>query len=461
MPASESQLHLTFTVDGSEAVAIATVNAIPKLVSYASKFQANLQAQREGASRESSAFRSAQSPKPDHPLSAVANAMLHSARARLKEAGTALAYTIRQNMVFSLKTLRLVVFPRTMSDIELAHFVVRDVHAQLGRIVQSETTPAKRELHLSLSSMTTSRFTQLNHSTIPKDILSDDKHWLALLLKNASEATIFDLPSMNMYMKSEEVGDDRSNVILYDFHSKFVRNQSSKDQEDIFITLNVSLYSWLTVLRKNLAREMDQAQGALDYRTGSAQTTVTSPGSPRRKGPDTSTSDPAVKEGQSFRSRTPPLSPHSRAPSLSIPLQSLARLNQSPTAETSDANAFGNITALDSPSRLSSLSKSMDEPAALPTGSVPVIASSSTVAPNTKLPGAAYQARSRHIERLNLRQLGEATPDVMHPFFMKKAGFSLEDSLPQYVHEYATMPIEEIMRALLKLYSKQLSSSID
>jgi len=56
-----------------------------------------------------------------------------------------------------------------------------------------------------------------------------------------------------------------------------------------------------------------------------------------------------------------------------------------------------------------------------------------------------------------MRQLGEATPDVMHPFFTKKAGFSLEDALPQYVHEYGTMPIEEITRALLKLYSRQLS----
>jgi hypothetical protein len=57
-----------------------------------------------------------------------------------------------------------------------------------------------------------------------------------------------------------------------------------------------------------------------------------------------------------------------------------------------------------------------------------------------------------------MRQLGEATPDVMHPFFMKKAGFNLEESLPQYVHEYATLPTEEIMKALLRLYSKQLKT---
>jgi hypothetical protein len=67
-----------------------------------------------------------------------------------------------------------------------------------------------------------------------------------------------------------------------------------------------------------------------------------------------------------------------------------------------------------------------------------------------------YEPRRREIERLTMRQLGEATPDVMHPFFMKKAGFSLEDALPQYVHEYATVPLEEIMKALLELYSKQL-----
>ena len=79
--------------------------------------------------------------------------------------------------------------------------------------------------------------------------------------------------------------------------------------------------------------------------------------------------------------------------------------------------------------------------------------------PSTKkATGLTYKAKYRRIERLTMRQLGEATPDVMHPFFMKTAGFNLEDSLPQYVHEYATMPAEEIMKALLKLYSKQLNT---
>jgi hypothetical protein len=80
--------------------------------------------------------------------------------------------------------------------------------------------------------------------------------------------------------------------------------------------------------------------------------------------------------------------------------------------------------------------------------------------PNSKkASGIVYRPGDRHIERLNMRQLGEATPDVMHPFFMKKAGFNLEDSLPQYVHEYATIPIEQIMQVLLRLYSKQLRAN--
>jgi len=72
--------------------------------------------------------------------------------------------------------------------------------------------------------------------------------------------------------------------------------------------------------------------------------------------------------------------------------------------------------------------------------------------------GTHYEPRERSIERLTMRQLGEATPDVMHPFFMKKAGFNLEDALPQYVHEYATSPLEEIMEILLKIYSRQLKT---
>src|SRR5215510_5254999 len=73
-------LRLSFEVSGSEVVAITTVGTIPKLLSYVSKFKANLQAQRERASRDSKAFRITQSPQPDKALSAVAYTMIRSAQ---------------------------------------------------------------------------------------------------------------------------------------------------------------------------------------------------------------------------------------------------------------------------------------------------------------------------------------------------------------------------------------------
>ncbi|KAF4598557.1 hypothetical protein EYR38_006961 [Pleurotus pulmonarius] len=442
--AQDRPLLLSFTVNSAEIIAATTVGAIPKLISYANKFRANLQAQQDGASRESKTFRTTRTPKPDNALSAVANAMLSSARERFKEE-TGLSYIIKQHMSLQLGFLRLVVFPRTMRDLELASFVAYDVHARLDRLVEAETIPATKNLLLSFSSMTISRFNQLNTSASIDASQLDCKQWLDALLKGANEATIVGLPSMTMHMISEEkVPDDSSGnarkVITYDFDSKFVRRTGVKDMEDIFITLNVSLYSWLTILRKNFTREMDQVQATSDWRT---TTPLNSPPviSGRRKGPD---SLPLL---DSPRSAT---SPRSTQPPVSATLMSVARrltdadgqrtatLDMFPTSPQTAGLTPGAIPFPQSASAAAS--------ADVPSGAPPLKLSSSLV----------YQARTRSIQRLTMRQLGEATPDVMHPFFMKKAGFNLEDALPQYVNEYATAPLEEIMEVLLKVYSRQL-----
>ena len=65
----DRQLRFFLSVKGSRVAAMMTIMAIPKLVIYAGKFMANLDAQREGASRESSAFRSTRLPKPENALS--------------------------------------------------------------------------------------------------------------------------------------------------------------------------------------------------------------------------------------------------------------------------------------------------------------------------------------------------------------------------------------------------------
>ncbi|KAJ6625576.1 hypothetical protein B0H10DRAFT_1782666 [Mycena sp. CBHHK59/15] len=407
-------LQLSVTVESPEIVAVVTVGTIPKLLSYANKFKANLDAQREGASRESQTFQLSRIPNPDNPLSAVAEAMLLSARSRFKEADSGLSYVVKQHMSLRLGTLRLVVFPRTMGDLEIAHFIGRDVRAQLDRLVESQTAPAKRDLHLSFSFMTISRFTQLGHLA-PPTTPSDGREWLISLLKDAAEANIVGLPSMRIHMTSEETVEALSNKILeYDFVSKFNRQEGTQNFEDIYISLNVALYSWLTLLRKTLTREMDQVRATAEWRTS------------------VSAALPAIgyrrKASENLRPQS--ADAHKSTNVSRLPVKSASAAQPIFTPYSPDKTSTSAEHEVETPTSAGSLS--------------------------TERSGLIYRPKRRQIERLTMRQLGEATPDVMHPFFMKKAGFNLEDSLPQYVNEYATAPLEEIMEVLLKLYSKQL-----
>ena len=430
-------LQLSFTITCPEIIAVVTVGTIPKLLSYMNKFKANLDAQRQGASRESQTFRFTQNPKPDNPLSAVAEAMLVSARSRFKEAESGLLYVIRQHMSLRLDLLRLIVFPRTMRDVEIAQFIGRDVQARLDGLVGSDSSPAQRDLHLSFSSMTISKYTQVTHPAfVPPHPLDEDdgQHWLATIFKDATEATIVGLPSMKMHMISEEVSEDSVTTIIYDFHSEFVRRVGMKAFEDIYITLNMSLYSWLTVLRKNLTREMEQVRAAEDWRTSMNNVST------------------GLVTGGSQRKRKPPepLSLHDSPRSTAI--SSGGGVDLSPFGPSSVRLPLSSREPT-----LSPLGQTSSSPAYFPLGKEPL--EEPPVSQDLlKRSTVIYKPRNRHIERLTMRQLGEATPDVMHPFFMKKAGFNLEDSLPQYVNEYATVPLEEIMEVLLKLYSQQLRS---
>ena len=277
---------------------------------------------------------------------------------------------------------------------------------------------------------------------------------------------------MNMEMESEEA----SGVLEYDFVSQFARGDiTAAKREDIFITLNMALYSWLTLLRKNLAREMNQAQaqGSVDRRpaAGLLMTTPSGTSTPRRRRTITETLPPdAASLSYTNLTADRPISPRpARVPSHSDAgrdrrHKSTFSMSAMPSmSDTYETQALGPALDFLTPSR----SRGTTTPPlnVQLTGSAPLNPQPppSPIAPaassSGSIPSLVYQARHRRIERLNMRQLGEATPDVMHPFFTKKAGFSLEDALPQYVHEYATMPIEEMTRALLKLYSRQLSQS--
>ncbi|KAI1795480.1 hypothetical protein LXA43DRAFT_1178514 [Ganoderma leucocontextum] len=456
--AEDRHVTLDFMVSGTDVLAIMTVGTVPKLVSYVNKFQVNLEAQREGAARESRAFRVANAPKPDNPLSAVANAMFKSARSRLKENETGLSYVIGQRMSLKLKLLRLIVLPRSMRDTELAQFVGEDIHARLHRLIQTEDEPAQRDLQLFFSGITISKITHLHHGLLPKEQSLDSREWLSTVVAQSPEAIIFGLPSMDMQMHSEETREaqagDTRRILSYDFSSSFSK-AGVKDAEDIYISLNMSLYAWLTILRKTFAREMEQVQLSAETRGLTVGSAAQAAMSLRKRhetgGPSllpTDRDDGAAQEAVagirtrsrargSISARLSPLSIQTVDVDAKLPAgpSPLSRI-MAPTTTTFAA-------AADSPAPTTA------GPSALP----------SSVPNGKKATGLVYMPHTRKIERLTMRQLGEATPDVMHPFFMKKAGFNLEDSLPQYVHEYATLPTEEIMKVLLKLYSKQLTRS--
>ena len=418
-PEIERRLRLSFTVFGMEVVLIATVETIPQLVSYANKFSANLEAQREGALRESKAFRISASPKPDNPLSDVANAMFQSARSKFKEAEDVLTYIIRQQMSLRLDALRLIVFPRTMYDHEMVHFSGSSIHAKLDRVVESECSPPKRDLQLSFASLTISKLNQTRFSSNTPKGDETASAYILDTIRRSQEAIIFGLPSMKIKMMTEEEKEPGSKKIHYDFASKFMRREGMADAEDIFITLNVALYSWLTILRKNFTKEMNQVQAAAE-RPAPTPNPTKKPAKTVDGIPD-DFGIPAI----ALSSETVPFPP------ASTPIEGLP----SAPLSTSANRSF-------TPSQIST-----------PTPPLPQAGTSSSTSN-----GIEYIPQHTLIEKLTMRQLGEATPDVMHPFFMKKAGFNLEESLPQYVHEYATLPTEEIMKALLRLYSKQLKT---
>ncbi|KAF4621408.1 hypothetical protein D9613_000735 [Agrocybe pediades] len=444
-------LQLSFTVTCTEIVAAVTVSTLPKLQSYMNKFKANLDAQRQGAYRESQTFRATRAPKPDNPLSAVAEAMIQSARSRFREADSGLSYVIQQHMSLRLRLLRLIVFPRTMRDVEIAQFIGRDVQAHLNGILGSDMGPPKRDLRLSFASMTISRYTQVTHPPIESFNITteerDPSGWFNALLKDATEAIIVGLPSMKMHMISEESVINNTTNLTYDFFSEFVRQDGMKAFEDIYITLNVSLYAWLTVLRKNLTREMEQVRATEDWRTSiSSVSSALATGGPRKK-----------------KKVPDPLSLKDNTRSSTLPSAGSSTL--SPYAPASARHGrMDQLLSPDSAREPSRPPSSLAPSPALPFPSASASEVSEDVLTSQKIPKRAevvYQPRNRHIERLTMRQLGEATPDVMHPFFMKKAGFNLEDSLPQYVNEYAIVPLEEILEVLLKLYSQQLLAGID
>ncbi|KAL5523541.1 hypothetical protein ACEPAG_7714 [Sanghuangporus baumii] len=454
------QLHLYSSVSGTKVIAMMTIMAIPKLMMYGGKLRSSLEVQRDGASRESSAFRSTRLPKPENALSEVANAMFRSARSKLKETES-LSYVINQHMRLRLDELIFVVLPRSQGDTEVARVIGRNVMSQLDRIVHQVNLPAHRDLQLSLSHLSISQL--LKQGFDPR---LSDKEFDVLTNGGRSfsgtENVIFSLPAMDMRMITDEQMQDGTRLLPYDFSSKFTHRDGHRG-EDIHISLNIRLYSWLTVLRKTFTRELRRAHEAIESKTANFSPATISP--PRLASPDANSSPFAFENDDAYS--PPGSSPSSRqssrpaSPVRSRSVESVIVAAPSKEQSTPIVLAtpkFGLPGTTKPADRISLEFNTVQVPPTSGEFSSKPIPQDS---PAKKSQEMTFISRSRRIERLTVKQLGEATPDVMHPFFTKKAGFNLEESLPQYVHEYATLPIEEIMKGLLdvtKASNQRMSS---
>ncbi|KAG9098261.1 hypothetical protein FRC06_006608 [Ceratobasidium sp. 370] len=126
IPIHEREVLLEFNIQAGEILAYASTATIPKMITVGGKLSALIRAQKQGAARESNAFRASQMPKPDTALSEVAAAMLQSTRSRFKETET-FQFAIIQRLTLSIKTLRLAVPPVTQQRSELLRSAMTEV----------------------------------------------------------------------------------------------------------------------------------------------------------------------------------------------------------------------------------------------------------------------------------------------------------------------------------------------
>lgn len=397
------QLNLVFSVSGGSVIAMSTIGTIPRLLDLVSKIRSLVQEQKERAVDESELFRYAQSLKPENPLTAVANAMIQSAKTRFSDSDAVRGYIMVQRMSLLLEKLQLAIFYRNITDSDMALFTGTMIHANLDYVTDSQGASTRNDLHLSLQSMSIAKVSSLNHTLVSSlSVLATSPDWLQAILKDSFESTIFKLPALDIRMSSRDVSAKAGgNIRLeYEFRSKFPLLELDGDPSlsfvDTEVSLNIQLYKWLAEFRARLSAELAR----VNARNISASSFLES-------------GSQAI--GVLDSSRSIPDSPPAN--------------RQETTRDRSQTVVSGQLLNL----------------------------SQSTIGGQQ----TEYIAVVREIERPTIRQLGDATPDILHPFFSKRAGFSVEEQLPVYIHEYATLPLEQIMKMLLKLYSRQFKNRLE
>ena len=390
----ERILCLDFSVVGKDVLAVANLQSAPRIIHLLSKLRNDLDVQRTDAKNALATSSIAQLPKPDSALLAVADAMIRSAHSKSGDTLT-FSYVIVQRMKLRLESLRLALF-KNPNDSEMALFQGKDVHAALERIVHSLDMPPSRILKLAFSSLYLSKYASLKYRSVGDELMAVP--WLDHLLQGASEWTIARVPAMNLGMNSDVRYEGRQEVLEYDLVA--TADERAQSSRSIYVSLNLSLYIWAGALVKGLGLEIEKALVTSGFNKSAARGAVTAIASPPSLAPS------GHDEGKTETLVPPPSSQHP------IPSPTAAR---PPTSISPTAPATMAVHETEAP-----------------------------------LP-RKYHARSETlIDYGTIQQLGEATPDAKAPWL------GLKETVPPRVHEYATLPMEVLMRVLLGVYSRQL-----
>ncbi|KZO94333.1 hypothetical protein CALVIDRAFT_517511 [Calocera viscosa TUFC12733] len=298
---ASQEVQLNFSVKAETLEAVGTILTLPRLIALYNRLQALLATQREGAARESEAFRALRSARVDNPLSDVATAMLVSARSKFREEGDARTVIILQDMKLEAGRIRLAVFPRSTSDQDMVRFEARTVSAELSRNAL-EDGRYHRNLNMHLSSFAIARV-QPKSLTTEEFVNITAVRWFALI-KSASEATIFNGPPTRVYMESWE--DPRTLRLDYEYDMTYSSLFDQSAEGTVFLALNYALLKWLGNLAQSFQEEMDKV---LLRGSGDVTDLPISPTSPIRNEeppPDTPLVLGAASPAVQSRPATPP-----------------------------------------------------------------------------------------------------------------------------------------------------------
>ncbi|KAG8952761.1 hypothetical protein FRC04_003684 [Tulasnella sp. 424] len=382
-PSSGDGLRLDFTVEGGNIRLIGVPQAATRLINTAARVKALIRSQKEGAARDSSAFRTTLNPKPTNPLSEVAAAMISSARSRFQEEEL-FDFTIVQHMQVDVKSLQLAF----VDGGKTFHLQANNINAQLLRHLRTEASETQRDLHLALGSLVVLSFPAMTELKVTESVP-----------RNATK--VFTFPHLIIEMKSSILAEHHE--LAYEFDCNFPTQDEEGSQTKVYLLLDLSEHGILVARTKDL---MARVKRALD--------------------------DPEFKRrdgdwwDQPLRSNTSP-----EAGSVSPKtISSAGRSSLPPALGNSIVDSGGEPEPIPSPDETQDEASFAD--------SQPII----YVEKRCSINSPEFQQFDKNAIRM------ETIENML--------GISSRTDLPPKVHEYATVPIEGIMKLLLKVYAQRL-----